>query len=260
VSAGVVLCWVLMLRRTTRLGLPPVKVYLWFLTAFPVGALGAGAAAGLVRMAQGHSGVALAGVGTSGMTVLGAVVACLLYSLLYIRLVLRVSPWPLLDAVAFSYPLALAFGRLGCLMNGCCYGRPAPDSLGPLTVPLAAYDPVTPARAHYASAPWDTTLWNLPVILALLALVTVAVTEGAYRRREAWRLPAGAVLLIALLTDATTRFAAEFLREEGTLGWVPLNPWQTWVAALWLLGAALLAWLLLLRRAPRHRARPGRAA
>lgn len=34
----------------------------------------------------------------------------------------RISPLPLGDVIAPSLLLGLAFGRIGCLMNGCCYG------------------------------------------------------------------------------------------------------------------------------------------
>jgi phosphatidylglycerol:prolipoprotein diacylglycerol transferase len=42
---------------------------------------------------------------------------------------LRISTWKLADAVAPALALGLAIGRVGCLLNGCCYGAVAhPDS------------------------------------------------------------------------------------------------------------------------------------
>ena len=32
---------------------------------------------------------------------------------------------PLLDLFAVAVPVGQAFGRVGCLLNGCCYGRPS---------------------------------------------------------------------------------------------------------------------------------------
>jgi phosphatidylglycerol:prolipoprotein diacylglycerol transferase len=53
------------------------------------------------------------------------------YLLAYVR-VLRphgISGWKLADVLAPSVALGLAFGRVGCLLNGCCYGGVAcPDS------------------------------------------------------------------------------------------------------------------------------------
>ncbi|MBU6402339.1 MAG: prolipoprotein diacylglyceryl transferase, partial [Verrucomicrobia bacterium] len=36
----------------------------------------------------------------------------------------RLNLWKLADTLAPSIALGHAFGRIGCLMNGCCYGRP----------------------------------------------------------------------------------------------------------------------------------------
>lgn len=36
----------------------------------------------------------------------------------------KLSLWKIADIVSPSIALGYAFGRMGCLMNGCCYGRP----------------------------------------------------------------------------------------------------------------------------------------
>lgn len=41
-----------------------------------------------------------------------------------------VSPWLVLAAFAAAGPWAQAMGRLRCLVQGCCHGRPAPASIG----------------------------------------------------------------------------------------------------------------------------------
>jgi|GEM_PF-2496933 len=248
VTSGVVLCWLLLIGRTTRLGYPKLKVYLWVLTAFPIGALGAGLTASVVRILNGDTTDLGASFGANGMTVLGAVIACGLYSWAYIRFILKTPVWPLMDAVAFTYPLALAFGRAGCLMNGCCYGRVVEGPLGPFSLDASSLAPETVGGAFYATAPEGTLIWNLPVVLALCALVALAVTEFVYRRRDRWGLPAGTVILVALLADNTTRFFAEFLRQEDASGALALNPWQTVVLGFWLLGVAALAYLVRKRR------------
>ena len=52
--------------------------------------------------------------------VLGAVVVIILY-LRYHKLPIR----RYLDILAIGLMLALAFGRIGCFLNGCCYGKPS---------------------------------------------------------------------------------------------------------------------------------------
>jgi phosphatidylglycerol---prolipoprotein diacylglyceryl transferase len=58
-----------------------------------------------------------------GLELLGGVVAAvgiILFYLLYHKLPVR----RYLDVLAVGLMLALAFGRIGCFLNGCCYGRP----------------------------------------------------------------------------------------------------------------------------------------
>jgi phosphatidylglycerol:prolipoprotein diacylglycerol transferase len=72
---------------------------------------------------------------------LAAVAACLIYLRRN-----RIPFLPVADASAIGIPLGLAFGRIGCTMAGCCYGKPSglpwaitfsdPASLAPLHVPL----------------------------------------------------------------------------------------------------------------------------
>src|SRR5262249_11792855 len=49
----------------------------------------------------------------------GASLACILYTQIK-----RLRLWKIADILAPSIALGHAFGRIGCLMNGCCYGRP----------------------------------------------------------------------------------------------------------------------------------------
>jgi phosphatidylglycerol:prolipoprotein diacylglycerol transferase len=49
---------------------------------------------------------------------IGASFACLLYARIK-----KVPLWKLADVLAPSIALGSVFGRLGCLLNGCCYGR-----------------------------------------------------------------------------------------------------------------------------------------
>ncbi len=42
----------------------------------------------------------------------------------------QLDVWRVLDVVAVALPLGHAFGRVGCFLNGCCYGRPTHCLLG----------------------------------------------------------------------------------------------------------------------------------
>lgn len=72
---------------------------------------------------------------------LGAAAACYLFLRKH-----RIPFLPVADVSAIVIPLGLAFGRIGCTMAGCCFGKPTdcplaitftnPASLAPLNVPL----------------------------------------------------------------------------------------------------------------------------
>jgi phosphatidylglycerol---prolipoprotein diacylglyceryl transferase len=60
---------------------------------------------------------------------------------------LHIDGWRLADAVAPLLALGLAIGRIGCYLNGCCWGQVACEECR--TVPLgAAHFPVLPAHAR----------------------------------------------------------------------------------------------------------------
>ncbi len=50
----------------------------------------------------------------------------------------RVRPIPLIDAIIPAFFIGLAFGRLGCLLNGCCYGGVCESELPAITFPRGA--------------------------------------------------------------------------------------------------------------------------
>jgi phosphatidylglycerol---prolipoprotein diacylglyceryl transferase len=69
----------------------------------------------------------------------------------------RVSNWKMLDVVAPCLALGLCLGRLGCLLNGCCYGNVACAECASVTYPLPStprYDMV--ARGHQTPAGFVT--------------------------------------------------------------------------------------------------------
>ena len=58
-----------------------------------------------------------------GLVFYGGFFGASLATIIYAR-VKKLPLWKLADALAPSIPLGHAFGRFGCLMTGCCYGKP----------------------------------------------------------------------------------------------------------------------------------------
>ena len=59
----------------------------------------------------------------SGGTFYGGVVGAMATIIIY-TYVKKIPILPLLDTFAFAVPLGHSIGRLGCLLAGCCYGKP----------------------------------------------------------------------------------------------------------------------------------------
>jgi len=136
----------------------------------------------------------------------------------------RHGGWDVIDALAPGLALGQALGRVGCFLNGCCYGR-ASQSCG-LVFPGVSAQPVLPTQLYESAG----------CLLLALGLAWV----HAHRRFK------GQVFALYLILYAFLRFGLELLRgdaERGTLLGLPwLSPGQ-WTSLL-----ALAAGLVLLKR------------
>lgn len=147
------------------------------------------------------------------------------------------------DAVAPSVALGLAFGRIGCFLNGCCYGDAC-------TLPWAV-------RFPRGTAPWfdqlqhglidPAALRSLPIhptqlYSALDGLILLVLLSAYYplRRRD------GEVFGLLLVTYPITRFLVERLRNDE--GAVVLGLTISQAVSVGVLLVGVLYWLWLSRR------------
>jgi phosphatidylglycerol:prolipoprotein diacylglycerol transferase len=129
----------------------------------------------------------------------------------------RIPALPLADVIVPSIFVGIGFGRLGCLLNGCCFGDacslPWGISFPQGSVPFDALVQrgfVDPLAA--ATMPLHPTQIYSSIDGFLLAIVTVLYFRVRTRP--------GDVLALGCILCATTRFLIEFLRndEMGQLG------------------------------------------
>jgi prolipoprotein diacylglyceryltransferase len=243
VLAGVMLCWVLFLPRAKYLGYSLSSVFFLLVLALPVGTIGGHLVNALIPVIFGLGWVTPA----SGLTVIGSIVSVLGFSLLYIKYVIKTDAMPLLDAAAFTFPLSIMIGRAGCLLSGCCYGKPASDPvrnslLSVFTIRVDLYAPTSQAWQVLRDWPRGGLIWNLPLMLMMNALFVLITVETLYRNRERWRLYPGTVMAAACTQYAGGRFFMEFLRRDDLSVGTLFNPWQLAVAVLFF---ASLIWLCL---------------
>ena len=64
-----------------------------------------------------------------GLVFFGGLISSTIYAIFFFRRH-RLSAWKMIDVLSPGVVLAHAFGRLGCLGAGCCYGKPTGGSWG----------------------------------------------------------------------------------------------------------------------------------
>jgi len=123
VGTGTVVALVIQSLLAPRLGLPPQRLLLLSLLACVLGLFGA---KGYYLVTHPREPRSLL---TSGMSVQGFVLVAVA-TMLGGSLMLGLPPGPVLDSMAPGLLLGLMVGRLGCLLGGCCAGRPTSSRWG----------------------------------------------------------------------------------------------------------------------------------
>jgi len=134
-------------------------------------------------------------VGTAGLTIYGAILGATLSIWIYCKLS-HLQFGHLFDLLAPGVILAQAVGRVGCTLNGCCYGIETslpwgviythPDSFGPLGIA------VHPTQVY-------------EIIFCLIGFALLLKLRGRFK-------PEGSLFLIYLSLYSAWRFGIGFLR------------------------------------------------
>jgi phosphatidylglycerol:prolipoprotein diacylglycerol transferase len=160
---------------------------------------------------------------------LGAIVGVILYAWRK-----HAHLWRLSDVLAPSIPVGYFFGRFGCLMNGCCYGRPTNLPWG-IRFPADHPSWEKMAEANCSSV-HPTQIYDSFLNLALwFALVWV------YRRKKF----DGQVFAVYLMAYAVLRSIVEVFRGDYPVYYMGgiITPAQLLSVGIFV-GGALLYWQL----------------
>lgn len=135
--------------------------------------------------------------------------ACLIYGW-HKRVPLRLG----MDIAAPCLMVGLAIGRIGCFMNGCCYGRECEaDYPAAVTYPHGSY--AWEQQAHDRLLPRDVELRSLPVHPAQLystfnSLLAAACLVAFFTIASG----TGRVFALMLVMEGASRYLLETLRAE----------------------------------------------
>jgi prolipoprotein diacylglyceryltransferase len=172
-------------RRVVQVGLPKDKLQDFAILIFLFGIAGARIVY-MIQYADQFRGqnklAAFFQIWNGGIVFYGSVFGGLVgYGLFYYFVMrrFRVSGWKLADAVAPLIALGLAVGRVGCYLNGCCWGQPVCEECQP--VPLApelGMFPLLPAHARDQVVRPATGDDRLPEVHGLQTSTGFAVAPG----------------------------------------------------------------------------------
>jgi len=142
-------------------------------------------------------------MGFAGLALYGTIIGVLVAVWIYMRV--RKVPFSSLagmgDAIAVGAPVAQAIGRIGCTINGCCFGKPSPFNSFPGAV---IYTPRDTIPSEY----WLTPLYPTQIYFLVWNLIVLAVV---------WRLrgrlkPQGSLFFLYLCLYAAGDFGLRFFR------------------------------------------------
>ncbi|MEO6810479.1 MAG: prolipoprotein diacylglyceryl transferase [Isosphaeraceae bacterium] len=147
---------------------------------------------------------------------------------------------PMLDVVAPSMTVGIALGRLGCFLNGCCYGDRCDL---PWAVRFPAPSPPWIDQVHHGLIP-ESALASLAVHPTQLyssfdGLVLLLLLSAYFpvRRRD------GEVMALLMVTYPITRFLIEHLRNDEGVFFAGLTISQNLSIGIFLFGLLFWAWL-----------------
>ncbi|MCX5751607.1 MAG: prolipoprotein diacylglyceryl transferase [Candidatus Saganbacteria bacterium] len=126
-----------------------------------------------------------------GLVFYGGLIVAALSTMIFLR-VNKMPFWKVLDFITFATVIGMIFGRIGCFLNGCCYGIET-------KVPWAVQFPELLGKRH------PTQIYesiDLLIILGILFIIYRLVKKD------------GIVFAFGLMLYAIHRFLVEFLREN----------------------------------------------
>ncbi len=131
------------------------------------------------------------------------------------------------DLCAPSIAIAQGFGRIGCFLAGCCYGRETTSFIG-VRFPVGSF------------APHDANLIPTQLISAALNFVNMAFLLWLAKKTR----KKGAIAATYMITYSIGRFLIEFLRDDdrGVIGFLSTS--QFFSVLILIAGVIFLRWAL----------------
>jgi phosphatidylglycerol:prolipoprotein diacylglycerol transferase len=142
-------------------------------------------------------------IGFAGLAQMGMIIGIIVAALIYMAVTkMRFSTLLSIgDVFIVGALFALAMGRIGCTLNGCCYGQPSPFDFFPLAV---TYSPRNTMAPEY----WGVPLYPTQIYHVWWNLIVFGII---WRFRDKFK-PEGGLLFFGLSIYAIGDLGLRFLR------------------------------------------------
>ena len=169
-------------------------------------------------------------IGIQGLSMYGGVILSLIVGLWFFRRH-RLPTWKMTDAIAPSLAFGTFLTRIGCFLNGCCFGKPG-------DLPWCVVFPSDSAAGYFFPG---TAVHPTQLYASLGGILIFGVLLFLERRKPF----AGAIFWTYIALDAVVRFAIDFLRyyEDSSvlsIGHHPFSVSQLITAGLFALAVFML--------------------
>jgi len=187
-----------------------------------------------------------------GLVFYGGLIGAALTDFVYVRR-RGLNAGQVADVAAPAISIGQAFGRIGCFLNGCCFGGVCSASF-PLGVRFPAFlneegAPIgSPAFVDHVARHWsaDNAAASLPIhatqlytSASLFVITALLVAATPYRRRH------GELLGLLCILHAVMRLGMELVRRDSNPEALGLTAGQLGAIVVLALGVALFAWIRL---------------
>ncbi|MBN1419917.1 MAG: prolipoprotein diacylglyceryl transferase [Planctomycetes bacterium] len=210
---GVVVATALAARAGRRRGIPPEKIWDFGVYVVLFGILGARILFFIQYYRESFAGKPLYTVfyiWEGGLVLYGGVVVAVVAGYVYLRRQ-RIPLTSFLDTIGPYAPLGLAFGRLGCLLNGCCWGDLVGEGF-PVGIRFPAGSLVYHAQERLGFALGGSSLPVQPA--QVYASLHAFLLFGLLRWYVAGHPPKGSVFPVLGICYGVGRFVLEIVRDD----------------------------------------------
>lgn len=145
----------------------------------------------------------------------------------------KMLPFTVGDLIAPGLALAHSFGRIGCFMNGCCYGFRTECGVRFSSESAVYYDQIEQGLIEsyelQSLAVFPTQLLEAGLLLVLAVVLVFSFIHRKF---------AGETICIYIAAYGMIRFALQFTRDDGGVSFGVLSIWHLFALAVFAFGVA----------------------